>query len=101
MDLEFEELKREFLAEARSKVEEIAGLLDRDGFETGDSRDRGTYLAHQLKGAGGSYGYADISAESASLETDLESSPVDGSRISMRVDALRRVIDDRLKEFST
>ncbi|MFN2442980.1 MAG: Hpt domain-containing protein [Thermoanaerobaculia bacterium] len=101
MDLEFEELKREFLEEARTKVEEIAGLLDGDGFGTGESRDRGTYLAHQLKGAGGSYGYADISAESASLENDLEASPVEGGQIAARVDSLRRVIEERLKELST
>lgn len=101
MDLEFDELKREFLAEARSRVDEIATLLDRDGFGSDASRERGTYLAHQLKGAGGSYGYADISSESASLELELEAAEVDGDRVRSRIEKLSNLIQDRLQELSS
>ena len=66
VDLELEELKREFLAEARQKVAEMESRLegkgDRAAFE------RLTYLAHQLKGSGGSYGFQSISTDAAELE---------------------------------
>ena len=65
MDLEFDELKREFLAEAGSKMRDIqAAIADQKRL----SLERVTYLAHQLKGAGGSYGYQRISTEAAELE---------------------------------
>ncbi len=70
IDLELDELRREFLAEARQKVHEIQSKLEagRDG----DSVERMSYLAHQLKGAGGSYGFQRISTEAAALEEALE-----------------------------
>lgn len=70
MDPEFDELKREFLAEAGAKIEEIRSMLISS--RTSESRDRMIYLAHQLKGAGGSYGFQTISTEAASLEVILE-----------------------------
>ena len=70
MDLELDELKREFLAEAEDKVREIEQMLEagRDSA----ALDRLAYLAHQLKGAGGSYGYERISSESAAIEKTVE-----------------------------
>ncbi|HKO00240.1 MAG TPA: Hpt domain-containing protein, partial [Thermoanaerobaculia bacterium] len=63
MDFELDELKREFLAEAEEKVREIerafAATRDRDSIE------RMSYLAHQLKGSGGSYGFQKISTHAA------------------------------------
>ena len=71
MDPEFDELKREFLAEALDKVEE----MDRAIGEGDDgSRERVVYLAHQLKGSGGSYGFRQISAEASEIERIAESS---------------------------
>ena len=70
IDLELDELKREFLDEARQKVREIESKLD--GERDDDSLDRVAYLAHQLKGAGGSYGFQRISTEAAALEKALE-----------------------------
>ena len=67
-DPELDELKREFLAEALEKVQEIETSLDGD--ET--RRDRVAYLAHQLKGSGGSYGYQRISSVAAELEKMAE-----------------------------
>jgi HPt (histidine-containing phosphotransfer) domain-containing protein len=99
MDFEFDELKREFLVEATSKVDEIASLLKGDPI--GDSaRERAFYLAHQLKGAGGSYGFAVISTEAAALEKDLEKSPPDPSALEKRVANLSEVIRERQAELA-
>jgi HPt (histidine-containing phosphotransfer) domain-containing protein len=70
VDPEFDELKREFLTEAEEKVREIESALatGRDR----ESLDRLTYLAHQLKGSGGSYGFQRISADAADLERAVE-----------------------------
>ncbi|HKO57693.1 MAG TPA: Hpt domain-containing protein [Thermoanaerobaculia bacterium] len=70
MDYELDELKREFLAEAEEKAREIAEALD--GERNSEALDRLAYLAHQLKGAGGSYGYQKISSESAEIEKAAE-----------------------------
>jgi HPt (histidine-containing phosphotransfer) domain-containing protein len=76
VDSELEELKREFLAEAREKVAEMQTTLD--GERDPQSLERLAYLAHQLKGSGGSYGYEKISTDAAELEKAFES--MDGSR---------------------
>ena len=69
VDLELDELKREFLAEAEEKVLEIeAKLSDRSP----ESLERLSYLAHQLKGSGGSYGFQRISTDAAALENAIE-----------------------------
>jgi chemotaxis protein histidine kinase CheA len=70
VDQELDELKREFLAEAEEKVREIEQMLEagRDSA----ALDRLAYLAHQLKGSGGSYGYERISSESAAIEKAVE-----------------------------
>ena len=70
MDYELLELKREFLAEADGKVREIQNVLD--GERDSKALDRLAYLAHQLKGSGGSYGYARISSDAAELEKGVE-----------------------------
>jgi HPt (histidine-containing phosphotransfer) domain-containing protein len=72
VDHELNELRREFLAEARSKVDEMTTALDGDGNAT--VMERLAYLAHQLKGSGGSYGYQRISADAAQLEKTVEAS---------------------------
>ena len=64
-DPELDELKREFLAEAQEKVDEIQSMLGRD--RTPQLLDRLVYLAHQLKGSGGSYGFQAISTDAAEL----------------------------------
>jgi HPt (histidine-containing phosphotransfer) domain-containing protein len=69
VDAELNELRREFLDEAREKVEEMQSALEK---ALNESIERLTYLAHQLKGAGGSYGYQRISADAAALEKALE-----------------------------
>ena len=70
VDFEFDELKREFLAEAEEKVQEIQ--VKASCGRTPEVLDRLTYLAHQLKGAGGSYGFQTISIEAAELEKAVE-----------------------------
>ena len=67
VDHELDELKREFLAEAEEKVREMQTALD-----GGNALDRVAYLAHQLKGSGGSYGYQRISADAAEIEKAVE-----------------------------
>ena len=73
MDQEFDDLKREFLAEAHTKILEVSALAS--GLNDANrktSLDRAGYLTHQLKGSGGSYGYQKISAHAASIEKELE-----------------------------
>lgn len=74
VDIEFRELKKEFLEEAEAKIVEIRSRL-REAGQTPpkESVKRMIDLAHQLKGAGGSYGYAEISTYAAKLEDELES----------------------------
>jgi HPt (histidine-containing phosphotransfer) domain-containing protein len=70
VDHELDELRREFLAEAAAKVREIQATVV-DG-RSAQSVERLTYLSHQLKGSGGSYGYERISEEAAEVEKAAE-----------------------------
>lgn len=70
VDHELDQLRREFLAEAAAKAREIQTSVDDIG--SPQSIERLTYLAHQLKGSGGSYGFERISAEAAELEKAAE-----------------------------
>jgi HPt (histidine-containing phosphotransfer) domain-containing protein len=105
VDLELDELKREFLDEARDKVLEMESALE--GAVTPESIDRLTYLAHQLKGSGGSYGYQRISTDAAELEKALETVADDRKRlpelepkIQQHVVNLRAEIDRRARELA-
>ncbi len=102
-DQELDELRREFLAEAEEKVREMQASLS-------ESRDpkslhRVGYLAHQLKGSGGSYGYQRISAESAEIEKAVESVSDRGAdqgvetAIREHVTRLQSEIDQRAREL--
>jgi HPt (histidine-containing phosphotransfer) domain-containing protein len=101
MDPEFDELKREFLAEARVKVDEIERTLSD---ESDGHLSRIIYLAHQLKGAGGSYGFQKISTEAAEIERVAEnsedSSGVGLQQIRVRIDSLREEISARESELT-
>ena len=104
VDHELDELKREFLAEAEVKVREMQTALD--GERNAASLERLTYLAHQLKGSGGSYGYQRISTDAAELEKAAETM-VQGDnsdrieeKIQLHVLNLRAEIDKRSKELS-
>lgn len=96
VDLELDALRREFLAEARAKVQEIESHLESRSFE------RVTYLAHQLKGSGGSYGFQKISTNAAELEKTIESMG-DGADTKIRehVTNLAKEIEQREKELAT
>jgi len=100
VDLELNDLKREFLDEAREKVDEMQSALES---ATLQSLDRLTYLAHQLKGAGGSYGYQRISADAAELEKALEKQGANGAsgdeQIQQHVVNLRLEIDRCAREL--
>lgn len=106
MDEEFDELKREFLAEAEVKINEIGqvtGEISESNLTA--SIDRAAYLAHQLKGAGGSYGFQKISTEAASLEKALEriaTEGLDSTRGALKscVDTLSSEVALRMKELS-
>lgn len=100
VDLELDELKREFLAEADEKVREIESrLADRSA----ESLERVSYLAHQLKGSGGSYGFQSISTDAAGLETAIErlaaGEAVD-EKIRQHAANLRSEIDRRSRELA-
>jgi len=106
VDHELNELKREFLAEARGKVSEMQTALEQA--PSPDSLDRLTYLAHQLKGSGGSYGYQRISTDAAELERALETVVDDGgqysgleAKIQQHVVNLRAEIDRCARELAT
>ena len=96
VDYELNELRREFLGEAREKVAEMQTALDA-GREAG-TLERLAYLAHQLKGSGGSYGYQRISDDAAGLEKAIEAGKVDGELAKFVVD-LREEIDRAEKEL--
>jgi HPt (histidine-containing phosphotransfer) domain-containing protein len=104
VDLELDDLRREFLAEADEKVRELQAKLD--GEQSPEALERLTYLAHQLKGSGGSYGFGLISTDAAELETAVEqlakegTSPGIDDRIQQHVFSLRAEVDRRMKEFA-
>jgi HPt (histidine-containing phosphotransfer) domain-containing protein len=106
VDHELNELKREFLVEAREKVSEMQNALEG---ASSDGLDRLAYLAHQLKGSGGSYGYQKISADAAALEKAVETLVQRGADDGHAVDAqlqqhvvnLRSEIDRCARELST
>lgn len=104
VDLELDDLKRQFLAEADEKVREIQEKLD--GEESAEALERLTYLVHQLKGSGGSYGFQRISADAAELEKAVELRARDGVRpgiddtIQQHVFNLRAEVDRRMKELA-
>jgi|SRR5450759_3548090 HPt (histidine-containing phosphotransfer) domain-containing protein len=104
VDQELDELKREFLAEAEEKVREMQTALE--GQPNNDALQRLGYLAHQLKGSGGSYGYQRISADAAEIEKAVEgvtTGEIDSrteEKIQMHVVNLRAEIEKRVKELS-
>lgn len=105
VDPELNELRREFLVEAEEKVREMQTALDGD--RDRDALNRLAYLAHQLKGSGGSYGYQRISSDAAELERAIETL-TDGNadqgleaRIRQHVVSLRAEIDRRSKEVAS
>ena len=104
VDHEFDELKREFLAEARDKIQEIESL---EGERDPARIQRLSYLAHQLKGSGGSYGFQRISTDAAELEKAAElltEGSDDGrlqEKIQLHVINIRSEIDKRERELTT
>lgn len=106
VDEELNELRREFLDEARGKVEEMQSSID-GGDREAATLDRLAYLAHQLKGSGGSYGYQRISDDATEVEKAVEAlaghqgdgSSLDG-KIRQHVLNLRVEIDTALKELA-
>ncbi len=104
-DAELDELKREFLAEALEKVDEIQANVT--GQRSRESLDRLIYLAHQLKGSGGSYGFQRISTDAAELEKAVErvvkgegNETVD-AQILQYASSLRDEIESRTRELAT
>jgi len=104
VDPELEELKKEFLAEARDKVREIETQLEIE--RSPEALERMTYIAHQLKGSGGSYGFERISTDAAELEKAVER-VVRGDhaerleeKIQQHVVNLRAEIDKRSREMN-
>jgi len=104
VDPEFDELKREFLAEADEKVREIQVKLDGD--RGPQSLERLIYLAHQLKGSGGSYGFERISTDAEELEKAVErlNSGERDDRLEERLQQhavnLRAEVDRRMRELA-
>jgi HPt (histidine-containing phosphotransfer) domain-containing protein len=103
-DPELDALKREFLDEAREKVAEMESKLTSD--RSPQSLERLVYLAHQLKGSGGSYGFQRISTEAAELEKAVEqwSSGASAEGVETRVRDyvanLRDAIDRGMRELA-
>ena len=103
VDHELDELRREFLTEAQEKVREIESTLS--VANDAQSLERLAYLAHQLKGSGGSYGYQRISTDAAEIEKAVEKiGKGDGANIRQKirehVDNLRSEIDRSTQELS-
>ena len=103
VDYELDELRREFLTEAQEKVREIESALA--AASDAKSLERLAYLAHQLKGSGGSYGYQRISTDAAEIEKAVEGIAKGDSmsikdKIRQHVDSLRSEIDRSTQELS-
>lgn len=98
VDHELNELKREFLDEAREKIDEMQSAIDSGS--SAESFERVAYLAHQLKGSGGSYGYQRISTDAAELEKCIEAPTHDEARIQQFVVSLRAEIDRAARELT-
>jgi HPt (histidine-containing phosphotransfer) domain-containing protein len=96
VDHELNELRREFLDEARGKVNEMESVLQTGS--NGPAYDRLAYLAHQLKGSGGSYGYQRISDDAAQLEKAVESTAASAD-LQRFVVSLREEIDRAAREL--
>lgn len=100
VDRELEALKREFLTEAKAKVQEIVDVTS--GPRDAQALDRLAYLAHQLKGSGGSYGYARISDDAAEIERTVEqiTSGQDGeATLREKTESLRTAVDQAFAEL--
>jgi HPt (histidine-containing phosphotransfer) domain-containing protein len=98
VDTELDDLRRVFLDEAREKVKEMQSALEQSSSE---SIERLTYLAHQLKGSGGSYGYQRISSDAAALEDVLERDGADlDTRVQQYVVSLRLEIERCARELT-
>ena len=100
VDDELNALKREFLDEAREKVEEMQSAVDSGGRD-GASLERVAYLAHQLKGSGGSYGYQQISDDAAELEKAVESLAAQGSEETSLDEKIRRHVGNLMTEIES
>ena len=96
VDVELNELRKVFLDEARQKVTEMQSALEQ---ATGESLERVTYLAHQLKGSGGSYGYQRISSDAEALEQALEKR-ADDAKVKQHLTDLSSEIDKCARELS-
>ena len=96
VDHELNELRREFLDEARGKVTEMESALT--GERTPEALERLSYLAHQLKGSGGSYGYQRISDDAAGLEKAIQDGRVNGD-LAPFVERLKNEIERAAKEL--
>ena len=105
MDHELDELKREFLAEAQEKVRELQTALE--AVRSPASLERVAYIAHQLKGSGGSYGYQNISTDAAEIEKAIDTisakTPDQSTdeKIQQHVVNLRDEIERRMAELAT
>ncbi|MEO6486666.1 MAG: Hpt domain-containing protein [Thermoanaerobaculia bacterium] len=106
MDYELNELKREFLVEAQEKVRELQAALET--VRSRESLERVAYIAHQLKGSGGSYGYQSISTDAAEIEKAVEAigdkgapDPRTEEKIQQHVMNLRVEIERRSAELAT
>ncbi len=105
MDPELEELKKEFLADAEARVGQIENELRSDGAFDPKAVERMLFIAHQLKGAGGSYGFREISQEAAELERLLESGQSGNwsdqeSAVRSRIGSLRREVESQQHDLS-
>lgn len=104
VDHELDALRREFLDEAREKVAEMQSAIEATA--SAESLDRLAYLAHQLKGSGGSYGYERISTDAAEVEKAAEqlaageANPVVEARVQQHVVNLRTEIERCAKELA-
>lgn len=103
VDHELDALKKEFLEESAEKVRDLESTLALE--RSAETLDRLTYLAHQLKGSGGSYGYQSISDDAAELEKAFEALAAgetpDGidDKIREHVGSLIKEIGERLGEL--
>lgn len=91
-DPDFRELVVLFVSELPGRIELMRGCIQRCDWATLQK------LAHQLKGAAGSYGFPQISTAAAELDTTLKAGSTDSAKLTLLTntiaDLCRRASDE-------
>jgi len=96
----FLELQRRFVLEARDSVRDLRRMAEAAAeLPVGPDAARFRKLAHDLRGAGGAFGFPDVSARAAAVEDGFASGKCGKQDLLASIDLLDRAIEDAAKRF--